>query len=141
MKSIGSLLEAYLGSTYRFRESGRAVELRIGVRSENLATFHAARSVQSSALITAWNPRSEPLPEAENQRRNARLEADVRALGLDCVPAEGREGDWKELGFLVPGISLAVARDLARKHEQNAFVFATEAATPQLILTGLAADP
>lgn len=84
--------------------------------------------------ITAHNPRSKRLTEAENRRRTRALEDDLRALqalleekyerSLAWLPGDGRspDGEWVEAGFYVAGLTTIEAQALGARHEQNAVV-------------------
>lgn len=75
------------------------------------------------AFVTACNPHSQQLPEAENDRRMAELEDFVsgrwqyhRGSGV------GRDGTWREASLLIVGISEPDVVELARRYGQNAIV-------------------
>jgi Protein of unknown function (DUF3293)/Phytanoyl-CoA dioxygenase (PhyH) len=75
------------------------------------------------AFVTACNPHSKPLSEAENDRRMAELANAVsgrwrhyRGHGV------GRDGSWREPSLLIVGIREPDAVELARRFGQNAIV-------------------
>ncbi len=74
------------------------------------------------AFLTACNPGSEPLPDAENARRTEALKAAL--AGWEVYPGESTspEGEWREASFFVVGIDEAAAADVARRFGQLAFV-------------------
>lgn len=76
-------------------------------------------------LVTAYNPRSVALGDEENRRRNAALEGELRARGLEVAPSSGAspDGSWEEPGFVVFEVSLSGALDLGRRFEQHAVVW------------------
>jgi hypothetical protein len=111
--------------------------LRIGLHSEALSRLHADRHVFGSAYITACNPRSAPLSDADNHQRQQALAADLTRRGLFFLPGVGQHptNGWPgEPSYLVFGLSLEEAMALGREWEQNAIVWAGEDAVPQLIL-------
>jgi hypothetical protein len=73
-------------------------------------------------VITACNPRSEPLPDVENEHRNRALARDLADAGLSALPAVGRspDGTWIERSFAVVDGDEAVVLDLAARHDQHA---------------------
>lgn len=73
-------------------------------------------------VITACNPRSVQLSDAENAARHAALHSDLVAVGMPFVETLGREaaGDWREPGYVVPGLAEELATALAERYEQNA---------------------
>lgn len=110
--------------------------LRIGEPSAELAALHDAVGVSTSAFVTACNPGSVALSDAENARRHAELRAEVRRLGFASHEGRGRHpsGDWPaEASLLVLGIDEAAARSLGRRFGQKAIVWTGADATPRLI--------
>lgn len=129
------LLAAYLDTRYHVRWRG-GIDFHIGHRSDDLAALHRDLGVRTSAFITAWNPRSDPTPRELNDARNQRLRADIEALGLRALAAEGiGPTGWREESFLVLGPTLEQARDLAKRYDQNAIVFVGEDEVPKLEVT------
>jgi hypothetical protein len=111
--------------------------LRIGLPSAELAAVHVEQRVVCSAYITACNPRSAPLSDADNHQRQLALAAEVTRRGLFFLPGVGQHSSngWPgEPSYLVFGLSLEEAMALGREWEQNAIVWAGEDAVPQLIL-------
>ena len=129
------LQDAYRKSTYRYCDGAGVVALRIGEPCAELRRLLRERGVASAAYITAWNPRSVPVAFAVNRARNERLEAEIRSMGFDCLAGEGGLDGWFEESFLVPGIGLDDAHDLALRHGQYAFVFSGEDGLPELVMT------
>jgi hypothetical protein len=108
--------------------------IRIDERSEEADAFLRRHKAETWAYITACNPMSEVLPEAENARRNAALERAIqdypylRGKGLDP------EGIWPgEDSFFVAGITLDEASGLARRFDQRAIVFGRLGGRAELI--------
>jgi hypothetical protein len=80
---------------------------------------------QRFAILTAYNPGSQPLSQEENQRRHRQLESEIQRLGLAYTPSlsTSPEGTWAEEGFAVFAIGLEEALALGRKFEQQAVVW------------------
>ncbi|WP_051180874.1 DUF3293 domain-containing protein [Thermithiobacillus tepidarius DSM 3134] len=76
------------------------------------------------ALITAWNPRSQPLDREANDARQRLLLEQLAARGWSHLPArgEGRDG-WREESAAVFGLRLDEALELARVFGQHAIVW------------------
>jgi len=113
------------------------VVLRVGKSSADLATLFEAQKVASAAVVTAWNPFSEPRPIAEKQTAQARLIADIEQLALRNQPGHGADptGAWPpEPSRLVLGIDLVSAGTMGRKYGQNGIVWAGADAIPVLVL-------
>ena len=129
-------INAYLAADYKVM----AVEpfvLGIGRASPDLALWFKFNRTDRTAFITAWNPFGEPASDSENHAAQQKLLAEIKALGLPYLDGEGRDpsGLWPgEPSLLVFGISLEVAKKLARQFRQNGFVYAGSDATPRLIL-------
>lgn len=119
------LLTAYLQTAYRLLPL--AVDLRINSPCPALDEWLEGHGANTLAVLTAWNPGSVLLPEAENQARNLRLERTLLAHSTALLPALGIRdaGDWPpEESFGAAGVSLQQAAELAADFGQNAFVFA-----------------
>ncbi|HET7401073.1 MAG TPA: GNAT family N-acetyltransferase [Usitatibacter sp.] len=129
------LLDLYRESTYRFCDDSGIVALRIGEPSAALRALMQSRGVATAAYLTAWNPASEPLPFEVNRQRNDRLRAELGSMGFEYLDGEGGKDDWLEESYLVPGVSLEDAHDLASRHGQAAFVFCERDGVPRLVVT------
>jgi hypothetical protein len=131
-----ALLHAYAETEYRV--SGLcSFALRIGHPCDELARVHSEREVTCSAYITACNPGSAPLNDADNHQRQLALSAELTRRGLYFLPGVGQHpsNGWPgEPSYLVFGLSLEEAMALGRDWEQNAIVWSGEDAVPQLIL-------
>lgn len=76
-------------------------------------------------ILTAWNPRSQALAEAENNARNTRLKTDLLTLNCTIYDAVGHGADdtWAaEASFFILGLDAQQAEQLALHYEQNAYV-------------------
>ena len=120
------LVDAYRATTYAADTPLGPVRLRIGANDERLDRLLRDRGVTAWVYVTAWNPRSQPTAEAENQRRNEQLRGAVAARRLACFEGVGRDEDLDrpgEASLLVLGIGRAEALSLGRRFGQNAVVF------------------
>jgi len=79
------------------------------------------------AIITARNPGSKRLSEAENVKRDAALAQELSSRGLVASPAvnSAADGSWSEPGSLVLSLSRAVALAIGRRFGQRAIVWAS----------------
>ena len=115
-----ALISAYWTTDYATRIDGVEVVVRVPEPTpEPLAA-------DSWAIITACNPRSVPLPERDNRRRQALLAELVALHDYRALPAAGQsaDGSWSEPGLLVLGIPYALARAFGSCFGQHAVVFA-----------------
>ena len=108
----------------------RHIHLEIGKPTpEALLQRMQATQVVTAAIVTAWNPFSQPLAEVENRLRQKQLQHDLRDRGLDTLPAEGRDrqGQWPvEASLLAFGLTREDARELLVRYQQHALVWITE---------------
>ena len=122
-----SVRGAYLATTYLAESpDGERFPLRVGRRHPGLDARLRELGVRAWAFITACNPRSEPLPGAENAARMVRLREAVAGLGFAAWEGQGigDDGDWPpEPSLLILGITRARAAEFAREFGQNAFVY------------------
>jgi hypothetical protein len=134
-----ALLQAYRETRYWVHPqpaAGEPFAMLIGLRSQELSELHRAWGVECSTFITACNPFSQRLAEAQNAVRMESLMEVLQARSLRWLTGHGihPENGWPaEPSLLVPGLSLAAAKVLAKAFEQNAFVWAASDAIPQLV--------
>lgn len=131
------LVEAYRRTDYQVADGSYAFTMRVDEPSDSLRTCHFAHGVESSAFITACNPRSVPTTDAENTAAMARLERSLQEDGYFVLRGRGVDptGRWPgEPSFLVLGITQADAVALAHRFGQHAIVCAGDDATPRLVV-------
>ncbi|HUY32625.1 MAG TPA: DUF3293 domain-containing protein [Pirellulales bacterium] len=119
------LSEAYRRTTYYADTPRGRLAIHIGQFDAELDRLLADHGCRAWAYLTAHNPRSQRLSADENQRRQARLERELRAGGWICFSGEGvgARGDWPpEISTLVLGVDEATATRLGEVFEQNAIV-------------------
>lgn len=116
----------------RLRHAYRQADYRVNGFVLNIGRPHPAfdawlreRGVRGYVLVTAYNPRSTPLPASVNETRHRTLVRSLDESGLSWVPASGSDPQhaWPE----EPGVCLLdppvrQARALARQYEQHAIV-------------------
>ncbi|MDC8445864.1 MAG: DUF3293 domain-containing protein [Nitrosomonas sp.] len=131
-----TLIQAYRETEYRIHGATPCI-LTVGVICPVLAELHKTHAVTESAFITACNPFSTLLNETDNAERHAKFRQLLKQRGFAVLEGIGKHpaGDWPgEPGFLILGISLEAARTLASQLEQNAIIWNSIDAVPQLIL-------
>ena len=90
------------------------------------------------AILTAWNPRSQPLTLSENQSRNNQLIDKLSEYTSYKSMGQGEDTSWPaEESFLILGISRAEIDKLAIEFEQYAYVWCDNSNTASLIFTEL----
>jgi hypothetical protein len=130
------LVDAYTSTNYVV-ESKPNFTLRVGSQCEELARIYEKANVSTACFITAYNPFSVLLTTPHNVARQAELLNEIAAFKLKFVFGYGQSNDseWKEPSVLILGITYDQSMELAVKHEQNAFIWCDETATPELVLT------
>jgi hypothetical protein len=135
-----ALIEAYRATDYVLFDAEGEVTVNIGRRSAAFDAVLARRGAATAVIVTAYNPRSIVLAEAENRARHAELVALIEARGYGYALGEGRDptGHWKaELECVVFGIAAEAGIDLARAFDQNAIVFIRRGQAPDLLYPDL----
>jgi len=109
--------------------------VHIGEQNDGLRILFASFNVESAAFITAWNPNGRKLTLDENYDRQIELLEDISNQRLNYFVGRGESqtGDWSEDSYLVLGVSLTDAKEIANRHDQNAFVWIPVSGVPELI--------
>ena len=129
-----SLRQKYLDTDYIISDDPPLL-MKIGEQSDDLRVLLGSMGVESAALITAWNPRSEQLTDDENDDRQGMLLTDIEKIRLNYLVGYGQLDDWQEYSYLVLGIDQDQATAMAARFEQNAYVWIGPAGIPELITT------
>jgi hypothetical protein len=89
------LRAAYASTHYEVETCAGPKTLRVGEASPPIP-LEGGLMGGRVAIVTAWNPFSQPLAAAQNAARNARLKAEVERVGRRHLPARGRDpsGEW-----------------------------------------------
>ena len=129
-----SLIQKYLDTDYIISDDPPLL-MKIGEQSDDLRVLLGSMGVESAALITAWNPRSEQLTDDENDDRQGMLLTDIEKIRLNYLVGYGQLDDWQEYSYLVLGIDQDQATAMATRFEQNAYVWIGPAGIPERITT------
>jgi hypothetical protein len=116
-----TLREAYLGSVVEIDLDRCRFVVEAAVDGHVEGPF--PDDVEVVHVITAWNPRSDPLPVELNAARQRRLRAVASTLHARwIVEAVGRsaDGSWSEDSLAIADADEAAILDLARRFEQHA---------------------
>ena len=114
-------VRAYLATDYRLGHTSQDIVLRIGERSDRLASLFADHGIHCGAFLTAYNPRGASQPDAVNERGHAELASLLREQELAAIEGSGSEGgtDWPaEKSWFALGLQLDSARalEIGRAH-------------------------
>jgi hypothetical protein len=129
-------IRAYCETEYRVLYSPPFI-LRVGQHSADLQRLHDHYKANSSAFITACNPRSEIFQDEINVERQSELTRQLTQSGYPFLQGFGQHptNQWPaESSWLVLGITLEEASKIAKSYQQNAILFCANDAIPQLIL-------
>jgi hypothetical protein len=133
--SDAPLARAYRRTVYHVHDAP-PFRLRVGQGSAALRTAQSTRGTQSSAFITACNPRGELRHADENARLHVALIDRLNREGRTFVPGMGGEPDqgWPpELSVLVFGLTLEEAQDLGADLQQRAILWSGANGCPKLV--------
>lgn len=108
-------IAAYRRTAY---EAAGAVA-RIGARSAGIDALLRRHGARHAAFLTAWNPRSRPMPRGWNERMQHRLRQVLGARVL--AEGEWRARGWAERHLLARGDPRWIAW-VARRFRQHAIV-------------------
>lgn len=126
-------IHAYKRTSYKVFEPSLCI--KIGEQNEPLRALLEKNKVTEYAYVTAYNPFSIKLDEAQNHQRHLRLIEDIKQY--TCFEGEGcgEDPSWAcERSFLVLGISREKAIDLGFQYKQNAIVYGQIDGLPELLL-------
>ncbi len=121
-----SLVRAYRRARYEIFLPDHAIAFMIGQASPEVAGLMRDAAGNTAALLTACNPRSRVVSDAENRQANTDLHAAVASGGRRGIATRASAPDGQgpaEAGLLVLGIPQHRAESLADRFEQNAFVW------------------
>lgn len=126
---------AYRAARYRVEAPDGVHVLMIGRAAPGFARCLKATGFRSATVLTACNPGSRPLPQAENARRQQELEAAVAARGLSAWPALNQDpsGQWPdEPGLCIGDLPARLLDAWLERFGQNAAVVYQPPAVPRL---------
>ena len=131
------LIAHYTQALYRIGATAEFITLRIDQYSQSLVQFLAASDQSCAAIISAYNPYSELLSDAENLAAHESLRNSLihhATPGIESLNIDP-SGAWPvEKSFFIPGIDINAAKSLGQQFRQNAIVWIDRDAIPRLIL-------
>lgn len=116
-------------------KDGDSFTLRVGEISPAADAFLSSHGAKSGLFITAFNPFSKQVSDAENERAMAELAEELKQHEFPFVNAEGADekGEWPpEPSYFVAMDSFMDAVLLANRFKQNAFVWHRVGKTSEL---------
>ncbi|HMV45251.1 MAG TPA: DUF3293 domain-containing protein [Leptospiraceae bacterium] len=137
MKPLNSnvLLTAYKNTLYKIFYQDKEFKIEVDKRSDFVDKLLIDKGVTSYIFITAANPHSLLVSEAENEKANLELENQIKQKALFYCKGvgESKDGEWKEDSFFVLGISLKEGMSIAKQFSQNAFLYGRKKTKTRLI--------
>lgn len=130
------LWDAYRATDYEVETSEGVVPIRIGRLHPRIDRLCVQERADSWCFLTAWNPGSQQLPAADNERRNEALQARLSHGSFVVLEGVGRGEDpaWPpEASFFVLGIDRERASRLGRRFGQNAIVYGARGEAAELV--------
>ena len=127
---------AYRAARYRVATPDGGHVLMIGRPAPAFAGWLGTGGFRSATVLTACNPGSRPLPDAENTRRRQELETAVAAQGLSAWPAVNQDpsGQWPdEPGLCIADLPASLLDAWLERFGQNAAVVYEPPAAPRLV--------
>jgi hypothetical protein len=109
--------QSYLETIYHVGDEAFTLSAR--------ATGYLLFAGRRFSLITAQNPFSQVLSEAENLERNRKMQLELEARSWAYGDSSGTSPDqaWREDGFVIWDAPLEDVLELGRRFEQNAIVY------------------
>ncbi len=129
---------AYRAADYFVSSAGANFRLRIGTH-DPLVDFSLVAHLgvkENWTMLTACNPASQPLSEAENQARMKSLWTELEQAGIkhSATHSQDPDGEWpNEIGVLLCDPPPGFSQELGRRHGQNAIVRGQIGAAPELL--------
>jgi hypothetical protein len=133
------LILCYRQTLFKVAAPGAPFDIRVDQPSPEADALLKRHGKTTWAYITAWNPHSKPLPDAENFRRQAQLETETSVQGYAIYPGEGVGNDppWREASLLIIGIVEQRAVALGTQFGQSAIVVGSFGTPARLVFCGV----
>ena len=113
----------YLGTTYSVFIESKQYDINI---EQPLPEFiqQLIHKEKTAAILTAWNPRSQPLSLSENHSRNNKLSSKIIEYTMFNSIGQGDDLSWPaEESFFILGIKRTEVDKLAIEFEQYAYIW------------------
>ena len=132
---------AYRNTRYEARLKNETAIIRVGMHCQTLDSICEEHAVSSWAFITACNPLSQELTDADNQHRQQLLKSLLVAGGYLHYEGSGvgESGDWPpEPSFLILGMDRHKAMAYAQVFDQHAICYGEPGGEAQLLVCSTA---
>ena len=134
---LEQLEQHYLDTAYLVFIDGEQYDINIG-KPLPPDIEKLVNKEKSAVILTAWNPRSEPLSLQENRARNIELKSKLKMHTVFEVLGQGDDLLWNaEESFFVIGLNKADAERIAVEYGQYAYVSLENIKPASLIFTSI----
>lgn len=138
------LKQHYLDTTYIVYFDDQQHDIKIDHANPHAIQQHFNTTQETSAcIVTAWNPRSQPLSTTENKQRNRTLFDSLKEKNYLVYNAlgQGKDTTWPaEESYFIFGVSKQEADLFSTEYEQYAYVWVESNKTASLIFTSIWQD-
>jgi len=135
MRDRESLESAYYRAEYVVRSPQRKTIVRVGVMNHELDIILEESGYSNYAIISAHNPGSNRLSDAENTARHGRLLEELEVRRVPFWTAENLDPDAKwpdEKSVCVLGVEPEVAAEIGRTYAQAAVLIGSRGQSPSI---------
>lgn len=122
------LHNAYMQTTYAVYNEATSFFLKANTINTSFTEWCKTNTINSWAIITAFNPYSKELTQEENKTLNSQLKDFFIKNNISFYDAKGipDNEDWTpEDSFFIYNISLEEAKHIGTLYKQNAIVYGT----------------
>ena len=123
----------YLAASYVVDDGGVRFTIRFGDDNEELQHLLSSRGAGTWAFLTAYNPRSQPLPAEQNEARQLELTKLLDQQNYRYLRGRGEGDDWQEPSLFILDIDRGSAVAIGKQFEQNAILWARRGNAPELV--------
>jgi len=138
--SKSELEKHYLDTTYSIFINEEQYDIKIGKPLPSVIKKLLDKE-KTAVILTAWNPRSQPLSSQENKARNNELNSALNKYSVLSALGQGSDlsdTSWTaEESYFILGIKKREAEMLAVEYEQYAYVWLESEKPASLIFTQL----
>jgi hypothetical protein len=130
------LQTVFRATSYRVDAPEACFILRIGLLAPDFDDYLRRQRIANWGIVSAYNPMALPCAEAENQRRQQDLQAQIKALGWRFLSGVNLAdaGDWPpEASCVLLAVNEAQTCTLGRAFCQTAVVCGDSGSAPRLV--------
>lgn len=130
------LIAAYSDADYVVECDSYSFVMRIGSHSQEMDDILQQHAATTMAIISAFNPLSNPTDEMINIQNTEKLGNELRQRFISFKQglSKSTHGEWPEKNFIVIDIDLDTAKEIGKHYKQNAIVFYEKGGVAKLIL-------